>query len=127
MPSPDPAPAARLDWVAPTPPGEVTGTAVLPGSKSLTNRYLVLASLASTPSLLRAPLRSRDTLLMAQALRSLGATVEDLPDPSCGSLDWHVTPAAVRGGTSIVRAQCVLGGSMPSVLHVSRVARSNLP
>ncbi|GAB3444248.1 3-phosphoshikimate 1-carboxyvinyltransferase [Phycicoccus ginsengisoli] len=108
MPSPDPAPAARIDWAAPTPPGDVTGTAVLPGSKSLTNRYLVLAALASTPSLLRAPLRSRDTLLMAQALRSLGATVEDLPDAS-GSLDWHVTPAAVRGGT---RVDCGLAGTV---------------
>ncbi|MDR6864118.1 3-phosphoshikimate 1-carboxyvinyltransferase [Phycicoccus sp. 3266] len=108
MPSPDPAPAAGLDWAAPTPPGEVTGTALLPGSKSLTNRYLVLAALASTPSLLRAPLRSRDTLLMAQALRSLGATVEDLPDGS-GSLDWHVTPSAVRGGSAV---DCGLAGTV---------------
>ena len=48
-----------------------------PGSKSLTNRFLVLAALANGPSRLRRPLRSRDTLLMAQALRALGARVED--------------------------------------------------
>ena len=41
----------------------------LPGSKSLTNRYLVLSALAQEVSRLRAPLRSRDTALMAAALR----------------------------------------------------------
>ncbi len=49
----------------------------LPGSKSLTNRYLVLAALASGTSRLRRPLRSRDTELMAQGLRQLGAGVDD--------------------------------------------------
>ena len=61
------------DWTAPTATGPVDARVVLPGSKSLTNRYLVLAALASDVSLLRSPLRSRDTLLMAQALRTLGA------------------------------------------------------
>ncbi|NCW35142.1 MAG: 3-phosphoshikimate 1-carboxyvinyltransferase, partial [Actinobacteria bacterium] len=42
----------------------------IPGSKSVTNRALILASLAETPSILRKPLRSRDTELMAQGLRS---------------------------------------------------------
>ncbi|MEO5743104.1 MAG: 3-phosphoshikimate 1-carboxyvinyltransferase, partial [Terracoccus sp.] len=60
------------DWAAPTADGPLDATVLLPGSKSLTNRYLVLASLASERSRLRAPLRSRDTLLMAEALRSLG-------------------------------------------------------
>ena len=49
----------------------------LPGSKSLTNRYLVLAALADDVLALRAPLRSRDTLLMAAALRSLGTQITD--------------------------------------------------
>ena len=53
------------DWSAPTATGPVDARVVLPGSKSLTNRYLVLAALASDVSRLRAPLRSRDTLLMA--------------------------------------------------------------
>ena len=52
------------DWTAPTATGPVDARVVLPGSKSLTNRYLVLAALASDVSLLRSPLRSRDTLLM---------------------------------------------------------------
>jgi 3-phosphoshikimate 1-carboxyvinyltransferase len=49
----------------------------LPGSKSLTNRYLTLAAVASDASRLRAPLRSRDTLLMAQGIQVLGARVVD--------------------------------------------------
>ena len=53
------------DWTAPTATGPVDARVVLPGSKSLTNRYLVLAALANDVSLLRSPLRSRDTLLMA--------------------------------------------------------------
>ena len=57
------------DWHAPAASGRLDATVTLPGSKSLTNRYLVLAALASDTSRLRRPLRSRDTELMAQALR----------------------------------------------------------
>jgi 3-phosphoshikimate 1-carboxyvinyltransferase len=49
----------------------------LPGSKSLTNRALVLAALADGRSVVRRPLRSRDTELMAAALRVLGVVVTD--------------------------------------------------
>ncbi len=49
----------------------------LPGSKSLTNRALVLAALADGRSVVRRPLRSRDTELMAEALRVLGIGVHD--------------------------------------------------
>ena len=79
------------DWAAPTATGPVDARVVLPGSKSLTNRYLVLAALANDVSRLRAPLRSRDTLLMAGALRTLGADVEDVDDG-----DWLVTPGRSR-------------------------------
>ncbi|NDA96024.1 MAG: 3-phosphoshikimate 1-carboxyvinyltransferase, partial [Actinobacteria bacterium] len=50
----------------------VHATITIPGSKSVTNRALILSALASSPSKLRRPLRSRDTELMAQGLRSLG-------------------------------------------------------
>jgi len=60
----------------------------LPGSKSLTNRALLLAALASGPSVVRRPLRSRDTLLMASALTSLGTRIEDTDG------DWAITPGA---------------------------------
>jgi 3-phosphoshikimate 1-carboxyvinyltransferase len=70
----------------------------LPGSKSLTNRALILAALADGPSRISAPLRARDTLLMAQALRELGAGVVDVPGAP-GVDDWIVTPAPLHGGT----------------------------
>jgi 3-phosphoshikimate 1-carboxyvinyltransferase len=52
----------------------------LPGSKSLTARYLVLAALANGPSLLRGVLDARDSQLMGQALAALGASF-DRPAP----------------------------------------------
>ena len=79
-------------WHAPTPGRPVAATVHLPGSKSLTNRYLVLAALADEPSRLRAPLRSRDTLLMAEGLRRLGAVVTDGGTPDGQVADWFVTP-----------------------------------
>jgi 3-phosphoshikimate 1-carboxyvinyltransferase len=54
----------------------VSGAVVLPGSKSLTNRALLLAALGSAPVTLAGALFSEDTKLMAQALRQLGCTVE---------------------------------------------------
>lgn len=90
-------PASHGDWAAPVAHGPLDAVVHLPGSKSLTNRYLVLAALAGEPSTLRRPLRSRDTLLMAAALRSLGVTITDQgPDA-----DWLVTPGPLRGETAI--------------------------
>ncbi|QGN57978.1 3-phosphoshikimate 1-carboxyvinyltransferase [Nostocoides sp. HKS02] len=111
MPSPDPAPPRPHDgdWAAPFARGPVHADAVLPGSKSLTNRYLVLAALASSTSRLRRPLRSRDTLLMAQALRQLGAGIDDATSDVLGGADWIVTPATLRGGT---RIDCGLAGTV---------------
>ena len=57
----------------------------LPGSKSVTNRALVLAALAQGRSTVRRPLRSRDSELMAAALRGLGVDVTDTADG-----DWLV-------------------------------------
>lgn len=87
----EPAPA----WPAPTAAGPVNATVTLPGSKSLTNRYLVLAALASGRSRLRRPLRSRDTMLMAAALSALGADISDRGP------DWVITPSALRGPTTV--------------------------
>ena len=81
----------------------------LPGSKSLTNRYLVLAALASGTSRLRRPLRSRDTMLMAAALRSLGASVTDLPGSDRDCDDWLIAPASLSGATSV---HCGLAGTV---------------
>jgi 3-phosphoshikimate 1-carboxyvinyltransferase len=90
------------DWPAPFADSAVEGVARLPGSKSLTNRYLVLAALADGTSRLRRPLRSRDTLLMAQALASMGVELTTpVPDEheSAADADWAVSPPVhLRGG-----------------------------
>ena len=85
--------AARVaNWAAPRATGPLDATVGLPGSKSLTNRLLVLAAVADGPSRLVAPLRARDTDLMAAALRVLGTDVSD------DGADWVVTPGALHGG-----------------------------
>ena len=71
--SPAPRPDAAETWPAPVARGPVRGEVRLPGSKSLTNRHLVLAALADAPSTLHRPLRSRDATIMVRALRTLGA------------------------------------------------------
>ena len=50
----------------------VRGSVELPGSKSITNRALILAALCRDPVTLRGALFSRDTEIMVKALRSLG-------------------------------------------------------
>ncbi|KRB72784.1 3-phosphoshikimate 1-carboxyvinyltransferase [Nocardioides sp. Root190] len=92
-------------WPAPTTAGPVDATVSLPGSKSLTNRALVLAALAEGPSVVRRALRSRDTLLMAQALGALGAVV-DTTGP-----DWTVTPLGTDPAEA-ARVDCGLAGTV---------------
>lgn len=64
-------------WVAPTASGALSATVKLPGSKSLTNRELVLAAIASEPTKFSGALVSRDSTLMLGALSALGAGVLD--------------------------------------------------
>ncbi|MFN2559892.1 MAG: 3-phosphoshikimate 1-carboxyvinyltransferase [Jatrophihabitans sp.] len=79
-------------WAAPRASGPVRASVPLPGSKSLTNRLLLLAALADGPSRLIAPLQARDTRLMTGALQTLGVDVAgDGPD-------WVVTPGPLHGG-----------------------------
>src|SRR4029077_9360847 len=84
-------------WDAPSATGPIRARVTVPGSKSATNRALVLAALADGPSTLFSPLRSRDTLLMAGALRVLGAHVDDGVDGS-----WLVTPVGKLTGDTEV-------------------------
>ena len=68
-------------WAAPEAPAPITATVALPGSKSETNRALVLAALAAEPSVIIGGLEARDTQLMRDALRTLGVDiVEDNAD-----------------------------------------------
>lgn len=66
------------NWPAPTTSTPVTATVAVPGSKSLTNRALVLAALGTAQgrSTISGALRSRDTDLMIGAVQTLGATVD---------------------------------------------------
>jgi 3-phosphoshikimate 1-carboxyvinyltransferase len=90
-------------WRAPFARGPVHAELSLPGSKSLTNRALVLAALADGPSVVRRALRSRDTELMAGALAALGTRVDTSGD------DWHVEPTRLTGGVAV---DCGLAGTV---------------
>lgn len=107
------------DWPAPLAPvsSEAAGKNALvhiPGSKSLTNRYLLLAALADSPSYLRAPLHSRDSALMIEALRQLGAGIELVPTDSPFGPDVKVTPLnfAQPGSAQAVSIECGLAGTV---------------
>jgi 3-phosphoshikimate 1-carboxyvinyltransferase len=88
-------------WRAPTATGPLSAVIRLPGSKSLTNRELVLAALADGPSRLFAPLHSRDTALMIEALRALGIRITEVPAAGPYGPDLLVEPRTLEGGTSI--------------------------
>src|SRR5688500_8027861 len=90
-------------WPAPRARGPVDATVSLPGSKSLTNRALVLAAIADGPSVVRRALRSRDTLLMAGALTALGSAVDTSGE------DWTVTPGTFTGDATV---DCGLAGTV---------------
>lgn len=113
------------DWPAPLAPAssEAAGKnalAHIPGSKSLTNRYLLLAALADSPSYLRAPLHSRDSALMIEALRQLGAGIELVPTDSPFGPDVKVTPlnfvethsAQAQAQPHAVSIECGLAGTV---------------
>ncbi|MBA2418843.1 MAG: 3-phosphoshikimate 1-carboxyvinyltransferase [Nocardioidaceae bacterium] len=93
-------------WSAPHRSSPLDAQVVLPGSKSLTNRALILAALAEGPSTVRLPLRSRDTELMVRALRALGVGIEDREG------DWVVTPARWGSQVGSVDIDCGLAGTV---------------
>ncbi|MFO7689070.1 MAG: 3-phosphoshikimate 1-carboxyvinyltransferase [Cryobacterium sp.] len=106
----DMSPAETDDWwPAPTRTGALTATVSLPGSKSLTNRELVVSALADGVSLLRAPLHSRDSDLCVAALRQLGVTIEEVPGAGGFGPDLRITPAELVGSTTI---DCGLAGTV---------------
>ena len=64
-------------WRAPAAQGPVRATLRLPGSKSITNRALILAALSESPSVIRGVLKARDTSLAIAALQALGCSVHE--------------------------------------------------
>ncbi|NII39527.1 3-phosphoshikimate 1-carboxyvinyltransferase [Curtobacterium flaccumfaciens] len=101
-------------WTAPVARGPLHGDVALPGSKSLTNRELVLAALADGPSTIHLPLHSRDSALMTTALRQLGVGIDEV-EPAAGAPgnpygpDLRVTPGPMHGD---VRVDCGLAGTV---------------
>ena len=83
MPSvPDPLPIATR--------GPLDSRVRVPGSKSLTNRALLVAALAEGDSILRGPLVSDDTDAMLRSLRQLGCAIDD------AGADWSVRGSGAR-------------------------------
>jgi 3-phosphoshikimate 1-carboxyvinyltransferase len=85
--------SAAAPWRAPTAGASVRASVTLPGSKSMTARALVLGAISSGASTLAAPLRARDTELMAAGLRALGTAVSTVD-----AQRWTVEPGRLRGG-----------------------------
>ena len=106
----------------------VNARVVIPGSKSVTNRALILAAQATSPSILRRPLVSRDSELMVAGLRALGIGVQEIEVESNANastnnastnnastnnastnnastntkeLAWKITPAPLKGPAAI--------------------------
>lgn len=96
-------PTETAPWPAPVAVEPVDAVVRVPGSKSATNRALVLAALADGPGRIREPLVARDTRLMAAALSSMGVLIEEVGD------GWRVAPGVLRGDVDI---DCGLAGTV---------------
>ena len=96
-------------WKAPLAGQPVRGELQIPGSKSLTNRELILAAISNGPSIIRRPLHSRDSKLMVEALRNLGVTIIEVHGEGTFGPDWVITPAELVGSTTI---DCGLAGTV---------------
>ncbi len=96
--------ASVQPWAAPVATRPLAATVALPGSKSLTNRELVLSALAEEPTLLTAPLESRDSKLMIEALQALGTKIEQNING-----DLLITPKPLVGPATI---DCGLAGTV---------------
>lgn len=97
------------NWPAPSTPTPVHATVTVPGSKSQTNRALLLAALATPQgaSTVSGALRSRDTELMIGALRTLGVQVD--------RIDAEDSELRVSGGIAPppgARVDCGLAGTV---------------
>ncbi|MGA8986923.1 3-phosphoshikimate 1-carboxyvinyltransferase [Aeromicrobium sp.] len=110
---------APLPWLAPYRDTPIDGTVLVPGSKSLTNRVLILAALADGPSVITRPLGSRDTTLMLGALTALGATVER------EGMTWTVSPFDRSDRDEPIAVDCGLAGTVMRFVPVLAALGSN--
>ncbi len=88
-------------WNAPHVQTPIRATVAVPGSKSMSNRALVLAALADGPSTIRGALQSRDSSLMCAGLQAMGTDIEE------GDV-IRVSPSPFHGGT----VDCGLAGTV---------------
>lgn len=89
-------------WPAPTASRPLDAVVEVPTSKSLMARALVVAALAEEPTTIHRPLVARDSTLMADGLRALGATVD------AGEV-WTVVPGR---STQPAGVDCGLSGTV---------------
>ncbi|AZS36202.1 3-phosphoshikimate 1-carboxyvinyltransferase [Microbacterium lemovicicum] len=121
----DGGPRPRGRWSAPVADGPLRAALAVPGSKSLTNRELILAALAEGPSILSAPLHSDDSARMIEALQALGVGIERLEGSGHFGDDLEVTPVwPLRGGTEIDCGQA--GTVMRFVAGLAGFARGDV-
>ena len=95
------SPSPQAHWAAPRALEPIHATVRVPGSKSATNRALILAALADGASTIFQALDARDTRLMAGALRNLGINLQVTDPSSVGNVNVNVTPGPLLGPASI--------------------------
>lgn len=89
------------NYAAPTTETPVHAKLTIPGSKSLTNRELMIAAIADGPGRLIAPLHSDDSARMVDALRALGVGIEEVAAGNEFGPDLVINPAKLSGGRTI--------------------------
>jgi len=102
-------PAEEDPWPAPLASGPVRAKVPVPGSKSQTNRALVLSALADGPSTITGALKARDTKLMMAGLHAMGAEISSSGD------QWRVVPGRLKGPAHV---DCGLAGTVMRFLPV---------
>ncbi|MEQ3550758.1 3-phosphoshikimate 1-carboxyvinyltransferase [Pseudonocardia nematodicida] len=109
------------NWSAPTAAAPVTGTVSVPGSKSVTNRALLLAGLSGGACRVDGAPPTRDTALMTGALAALGVPVTAEGDTVL--VDAH---GGLRGGTPEFPAEvdCGLAGTVMRFVPPAAAAAS---
>lgn len=112
-----------LDWAVPVAAAPVKASVLLPGSKSITNRALVLAALASGPTTIAGPLVARDTELMAGAVTSLGARIDRTTGSEHGNAPGRATDSAPARQTWLVTPGMAAGPVTVAVGNAGTVLR----
>ncbi len=89
-------PTGRATWTAPTAATPVHAVVQLPGSKSITARALLLGAMSAGPSTLLHPSQSRDSVVLARGLRTMGCHVSSVDDEQ-----WLLRPRPLAGPAEV--------------------------